>query len=126
MKWGRLWQDRGEVSSSVISSFDFIIYFHHLLTCRSIYTPLLGGYGDYTDNAVRNIHLVESLHPPLIMNGVSTNSFDSGSDIIHGNEKRDIIFGSGGALGEFCCKRFQDPQPFCFLTMYTIGHSFNF
>lgn len=91
-----------------------------------IYTPLLGGYGDYTDNAVRNIHLVESLYPPLIMNGVSTNSFDSGSDIIHGNEKRDIIFGSGGALGEFCCKRFQDPQPFCFLTMYTIGHSFNF
>ena len=64
---------------------------------------LLGGYGDFTDNTARNIHKVESLYPPLIMNGVSTNSFDSGSDTIHGNEKRDIIFGSGGALGEWYC-----------------------
>ena len=54
-----------------------------------------GGYGDFTDNTLRNIHLVESLYPPLI-----TNNFDSGNDLIHGNEKRDIIFGSGGAVDE--------------------------
>ena len=50
-----------------------------------------GGYGDFTDKTVRNIHLVESLYPPLVIN-----NFDSGSDIIHGNGARDIIFGSGG------------------------------
>jgi hypothetical protein len=59
-----------------------------------------GGYTDFTDDTVRNIHLIESLYPPLYTNGVPTNSFDSGSDIIHGNIARDIIFGSGGALGE--------------------------
>ena len=59
-----------------------------------------GGYGDFTDNTLRNIYLVESLYPPLITHGVPTNSFDSGSDIIHGNKNRDIIFGSGGALDE--------------------------
>lgn len=59
-----------------------------------------GGYGDYTDNTARNIHIVESLYPPYTINGVSVNNFDSGSDSIHGNEKRDIIFGSGGAHDE--------------------------
>jgi hypothetical protein len=59
-----------------------------------------GGYGDFTDNTLRHPHLIESLYPPLITNYVPTNSFDSGSDIIHGNGERDIIFGSGGALGE--------------------------
>ena len=52
-----------------------------------------GGYGDFTDKTVRNFHFVESLYPPLV-----TNNFDSGSDIIHGNGARDVIFGSGGAL----------------------------
>ena len=59
-----------------------------------------GGYGDFTDNTLRNIYLVESLYPPLYTNRVPTNSFDSGSDTIHGNANRDIIFGSGGALDE--------------------------
>ena len=59
-----------------------------------------GGYGDFTDNTLRNIHLVESLYPPLYTRGIPTNSFDSGSDTIHGNGARDIIFGSGGGLDE--------------------------
>lgn len=31
---------------------------------------------------------------------MATNSFDSGSDTIHGNDSRDVIFGSGGADDE--------------------------
>ena len=57
-----------------------------------------GGYGDFTDNTLRNIHIVQSLYPPLFTRGVATNSYDSGSDTIHGNGSRDIIFGSGGAV----------------------------
>ena len=37
---------------------------------------------------------------PFFTQGVATNSFDSGSDIIHGNGSRDIIFGLGGAVDE--------------------------
>ena len=59
-----------------------------------------GGYGDFTDNTLGNIHIVQSLYPTLFTQGVATNSFDSGSDTIHGNGSRDIIFGSGGAVDE--------------------------
>ena len=53
------------------------------------------GYGDFTDDTVRNLHHIEALYPPLIQN-----NFDSGNDIIHGNKNRDIIFGCGGAVDE--------------------------
>jgi hypothetical protein len=61
-----------------------------------------GGYGDFTDNTLRHPRLIESLYPPLITNWVPTNNFDSGSDTIHGNGARDLIFGSGGAQGQYC------------------------
>ena len=52
-----------------------------------------GGYGDFTDNTARNIHRIDIFYPH-----VSRNNFDSGSDVIHGNQKRDIIAGCGGKL----------------------------
>ena len=65
-----------------------------------LFTCISGGYWDFMDDEDRSVHLIESLYPPLFTNGIETNSFDSGSDIIHGNAAQDIIFGSGGALGK--------------------------
>ena len=56
-----------------------------------------GGYGDFTDGAVRQIGQVRGIFPPVDIN-YSDSGLDSGNDTIHGNADRDVIFGCGGEL----------------------------
>ena len=72
-----------------------------------------GGFGDFTDGVVRNIWTIDAVYPPLEVNGIETNNFDSGNDTIYGNIARDIIFGCGGDIGElFLVDNCQSPVSF--------------
>jgi len=55
-----------------------------------------GGYDDYSDGVVRQIHRIEASNPPSEINYYDDPVLSSGSDNITGNGARDVIIGGGG------------------------------
>lgn len=54
-----------------------------------------GGYDDFTDGEVRQIHRIEAVYPPSAIR-YNDSELISGNDTIYGNEARDVIIGCGG------------------------------